>query len=213
MRKTGRKINIVYTLSDLRFTAWLTPASFLGGCSDIVNCYFGTNRQQCSIAFDGCYAIEWIETLLKVNERSHDQFGCISQALLVASWDITNSNSNSFDRYYSCARQTRHWPTRIFNFVFNAAAFTAFVLWDMTSQEASRSADKSFINPVYPVWTAMMTSLKGVYEIASVTVGISRTGCRCIAIFGLRRLYWILWATTLSVIVRFPGQAYAKTPM
>ena len=69
---------------------------------------------------------------------------------MVLDYNGTKGAVDAFDQevgYYSCARQTRRWPMRLFFFIVDASCLNAFVLWNLKNpqwkdHQCSRRLDK-----------------------------------------------------------------------
>ena len=52
---------------------------------------------------------------------------------------------DAFDQcvsHYTCCRQTRRWPMRLFMFLVDAACYNAYVLWKLTSENPNKRVDR-----------------------------------------------------------------------
>jgi hypothetical protein len=79
------------------------------------------------------------------NKPEVDTDGRGRKPYMILDYNATKGAVDAFDQcisYYTCARQTRRWPMRLFFFLIDAACYNAFVIWKLTSEKPNKRVDR-----------------------------------------------------------------------
>lgn len=95
--------------------------------------------------------------------------------LMILDYNATKGAVDAFDQqvgYYTCARKTRRWPMRLFDFIIDAACLNAFVVWNLKNPQWKNHKGSTRLDKAY---TACLRSINFTPTICSK----SHVGDRC----------------------------------